>query len=52
MGMTNFEIISTAVVWAFLAMVFFYYRSLAIKHQRKQGSGSRHGTRPIGEGKA
>ncbi|MEI7533516.1 MAG: hypothetical protein WCK57_04045 [Verrucomicrobiae bacterium] len=34
--MSNLETIRTLAVWALVAIVFSYYRSLALKQQREQ----------------
>jgi hypothetical protein len=40
--MSHLEQILTLVVWALVACVFFYYRSLALKQQRNQNQDGNH----------
>ncbi|MEI6193069.1 MAG: hypothetical protein WCS42_01930 [Verrucomicrobiota bacterium] len=39
--MSNLETILTLAVWALVAIVFSYYRSLALKQQRERDAANR-----------
>jgi hypothetical protein len=52
MSMTPLERILTFAVWALVACVFFYYRSLAIKEQQNHDSdGTLPKARSSGDGR-